>query len=178
MGGFLKGSQGATRAFVISTAFQEFNLSYPATSCFRVHCHCHAVASGDAGAVPSAACSHPSCPSQASGGKTEPANIQQAYIFAACMFIAPMLGSVCYVQSNRLSIGTQVLVRAELTAGIYRKAQFLSNTARQSVELGKIVNLMSADMNNIVNVFYPFFSMLVSAPITLVVSFILLWLQI
>lgn len=46
------------------------------------------------------------------------------------------------------------------------------------MELGKIVNLMSADLNNIVNMFYPFFNTLFSAPILIFVSFILLWQQI
>lgn len=38
------------------------------------------------------------------------------------MFLAPILGTLAAGQSNRLSIGTQVMVRAELTASIYRKA--------------------------------------------------------
>ena len=38
------------------------------------------------------------------------------------MFLAPLLGTLAAGQSNRLSIGTQIMVRAELTASIYRKA--------------------------------------------------------
>lgn len=38
------------------------------------------------------------------------------------MFCAPVLGTLCAGQSNRLSIGTQIMVRSELTASIYRKA--------------------------------------------------------
>jgi hypothetical protein len=63
------------------------------------------------------ACRHPACcpPLQDYG-------LTKSYIFAAAMFLAPILGTLAAGQSNRLSIGTQVMVRAELTASIYRKA--------------------------------------------------------
>lgn len=48
--------------------------------------------------------------------------LTKAYIFAAMMWVAPVLGTLAAGQSNRLSIGTQIMVRAELTASIYRKA--------------------------------------------------------
>ena len=38
------------------------------------------------------------------------------------MFVAPVVGTLSAGQSNRLSIGTQIMVRSELTASIYRKA--------------------------------------------------------
>ena len=69
-------------------------------------------------------------------------------------------------------------VRGELFAAIYRKALYLSNDSRQSIELGKIVNLMSADMNNIQLLFFPMFNLLVSAPVLIISSFVLLWQQI
>eukprot|EP00887_Chlorella_sp_A99_P001416 scaffold8.g1416.t1 len=75
--------------------------------------------------------------------------LHKSYVFAVCMFVAPVLGSVVASQSNRISIGTQVMVRAELTAAIYRKALRLSTRVRQSTETGRIVNLMSADVNAI-----------------------------
>ena len=43
-------------------------------------------------------------------------------IYATVMFLAPLVGALAAGQSNRLSIGTQVMVRAQLTAAIYRKA--------------------------------------------------------
>lgn len=50
------------------------------------------------------------------------AGLNKAYVFAAMMFVAPVVGTLCAGQSNRLSIGTQIMVRSELTASIYRKA--------------------------------------------------------
>ena len=50
--------------------------------------------------------------------------------------------------------------------------------SRQQTELGKIVNLMSADVNHVMQFFYPFFNQLFSAPALLIASLILLYFQI
>ena len=50
--------------------------------------------------------------------------------------------------------------------------------SRQQTELGKIVNLMSADVNHVMQFFYPFFNQLFSAPALLITSLILLYFQI
>lgn len=52
--------------------------------------------------------------------------VYKGYIFAAVMLVAPILGTLAAGQSNRLSVGTQIMMRAELTAAIYRKALRLS----------------------------------------------------
>lgn len=71
--------------------------------------------------------------------------------------VAPIQPPVCSPSPpSRCSIGTQVMVRAELTAAIYRKALRLSTRARQTTETGRIVNHMSADVNTIQMFFYPF----------------------
>lgn len=54
----------------------------------------------------------------------------------------------------------------------------LSSRARQQVELGKVVNLMSADVNHVMQFLYPFMNQLVSAPAVLITALTLLWFQI
>ena len=49
------------------------------------------------------------------------------YLWAALMFVCPMIGAVLYVHSSRLSIIVQIKMRAELTAAVYRKALALSS---------------------------------------------------
>ena len=49
------------------------------------------------------------------------------YLWAALMFVFPMIGAVAYVHSSRLSIIVQIKMRAELTAAVYRKALALSS---------------------------------------------------
>ncbi|DBB06529.1 TPA: hypothetical protein ACH3X1_012074 [Trebouxia sp. C0004] len=105
-------------------------------------------------------------------------NVSINYLWAALMFVFPMLGAVAYVHSSRLSIIVQIRMRAELTAAVYRKALALSSRSRQQTELGKIVNLMSADVNHVMQFFYPFFNQLFSAPALLIASLILLYFQI
>lgn len=51
-------------------------------------------------------------------------------------------------------------------------------SSQQSIERGKIINLMSADVNNIINFLHPAMADIVVAPITIVVAVALLYLQI
>lgn len=57
-------------------------------------------------------------------------------------------------------------------------ASWVQCRSRQQTELGKIVNLMSADVNHVMQFFYPFFNQLFSAPALLIASLILLYFQI
>jgi ABC-type multidrug transport system fused ATPase/permease subunit len=104
--------------------------------------------------------------------------LTEAWLYAMGMFLAPVVGTLAAGQANRISIGTQVMIRAELTAAIYRKALRLSTRAKQMTETGRIVNLMSADVNQLQSFFYPFASQLVTGPAMLVTSLVLLWFQI
>lgn len=102
----------------------------------------------------------------------------KGYLFAMGLFLAPFFGALCYSQSNQIAFTVQTKVRAELTSAIYRKSQVLSSRARMATETGKIVNLMSADVNNTVNVLYPFFGTIFTAPVTIIVALVLLYYQI
>jgi ABC-type multidrug transport system fused ATPase/permease subunit len=105
-------------------------------------------------------------------------DLNKAYIYAAVMFIAPVIGTVAATMANRLSIGTSIMIRGEMTASIYRKALRLSTKAKQEAETGRIVNLMSADVNQVMSFFYPFGTTLLTGPIILITALILLWFQI
>ena len=50
--------------------------------------------------------------------------------------------------------------------------------SQQSIERGKIINLMSADVNNIINFLHPAMADIVVAPITIIVAVALLYVQI
>ncbi|KAK9823870.1 hypothetical protein WJX72_006059 [[Myrmecia] bisecta] len=106
------------------------------------------------------------------------AGLGKAYAFACLMFVFPLAGAFLYVHSSRIAIRVQILLRAQLTAAVYRKSLRLSSRSRQQTEVGRVVNLMSADVNNIMQFFYPFFLQLFSAPLSLVASLVLLWFQI
>lgn len=105
-------------------------------------------------------------------------NPGRTYMWAALMFLFPLIGAVCYVHSSRLAIISQIRIRAQLTSLVYRKALALSSRSRQQTEVGKIVNHMSVDVNEVQNFAYPFGLQIISAPIMLIVSLILLYFQI
>jgi hypothetical protein len=50
--------------------------------------------------------------------------------------------------------------------------------SKQTTETGRIVNLMSSDVNQLQMFFYPFASQLLTGPIMIIVSLVLLWFQI
>lgn len=104
--------------------------------------------------------------------------ITKAYLFAMGMFLAPVVGTLGASQANRVAIGTQIMIRSELIASIYRKALSLSTRSRQATETGRIVNFMSADVNQMQMFFYPFASQLLTGPAMLITSLVLLWFQI
>jgi len=104
--------------------------------------------------------------------------VVRAWLFAMGMFLAPAVGTLGAGQANRMSIGTQIMIRAELTASIYRKALRLSTRSKQATETGRVVNLMSADVNQLQSFFYPFASQLLTGPAMLITSLVLLWFQI
>lgn len=53
-----------------------------------------------------------------------------------------------------------------------------STRAKQQAETGRIVNLMSTDVNQLMTFFYPFAAQLVTGPAMLIASVVLLWFQI
>eukprot|EP00889_Picochlorum_renovo_P000358 jgi/Picre1/27388/NNA_000355.t1 len=104
--------------------------------------------------------------------------ITKAYLYAMGMFLGPVVGTLGASQANRVAIGTQVMIRGELIASIYRKALSLSTRSRQATETGRIVNFMSADVNQLQMFFYPFASQLLTGPAMLITALVLLWFQI
>jgi ATP-binding cassette subfamily C (CFTR/MRP) protein 1 len=104
--------------------------------------------------------------------------VTKGYLFAMGMFLGPVVGTMGAAQANRVAIGTQIMIRSELIASIYRKALRLSTRSKQATETGRIVNLMSADVNQLQMFFYPFASQILTGPIMLITALVLLWFQI
>ena len=115
---------------------------------------------------------------QTPASATAPAAVGRAYGAAGAMFASPLLGALAFNHASRLAATAQVRVRAQLTAGVYRKALRLSPRSRTRVEVGRVVNLMSSDVGTLAQFCFPFFNQLVSAPIMLLVALALLWAQI
>ncbi len=65
-------------------------------------------------------------------------------------------------------------VRTALISAIYRKALLLSNAAKRESSTGEIVNLMSVDVQKIMDLI-PFVNMMWSAPFQIAVALYFLW---
>lgn len=115
---------------------------------------------------------------EAGGPPVPQSAVSKAWLYAMGMFLAPVVGTLAAAQANRIAIGTSVMIRSEITATIYRKALSLSTRSRQATETGRVVNLMSADVNSLQMFFYPFASQLLTGPATLITALVLLWFQI
>jgi ABC-type multidrug transport system fused ATPase/permease subunit len=115
---------------------------------------------------------------EAGGPPVPESAVNKAWLYAMGMFLAPVVGTVAAAQANRIAIGTSIMIRSEITAAIYRKALSLSTRSRQATETGRVVNLMSADVNSLQMFFYPFASQLLTGPVTLITALVLLWFQI
>lgn len=65
-----------------------------------------------------------------------------------------------------------VIIRGWTVAGSWKRR------SKQQTETGRVVNIMSADVNNIIQFFYPMMAQLVVAPCILIAALVLLWFQI
>ncbi len=89
--------------------------------------------------------------------------------FVACMYSHLVTKFLCEIQlADQMRIE---VLRSHVCLHVCCRS-------RQQTELGKIVNLMSADVNHVMQFFYPFFNQLFSAPALLIASLILLYFQI
>lgn len=75
--------------------------------------------------------------------------------------------------SHRMYL-TGMKIRTSLISAIYRKSLLLSNAAKRQSSTGEIVNLMSVDVQKIMDLL-PFINMLWSAPFQIAVGLYFLW---
>ncbi|XP_046388377.1 multidrug resistance-associated protein 1-like isoform X2 [Ischnura elegans] len=98
----------------------------------------------------------------------------KGYFYAGLMFLTSVLITLIVVQCTfRLSI-VGMRMRTALFAAIYRKALRMSNIARKESTVGEIVNLMSVDVQRLVDmVIYGY--LVWSAPLQIMLAFYFLW---
>lgn len=92
-----------------------------------------------------------------------------AILFGACCLQTVVLSQYFY---KMFDIGIQV--RAALISAIYRKSLKISGSSRKDNTVGEIVNLMSVDTQNFVDIL-TYLNLIWSAPYQIIVSLCLLW---
>ncbi|KAI8612387.1 P-loop containing nucleoside triphosphate hydrolase protein, partial [Chytriomyces sp. MP71] len=96
-------------------------------------------------------------------------------LYALAMFIISMIASICFSFFFQRANMYGMLLRAVMTAVVYRKSLRLSGAARQEFNTGRITNLISSDLVRL-DVFMAFFHLSWSySLITIYVIALLLW---
>lgn len=104
----------------------------------------------------------------------EPEPLWHGIFYALLLFVAICLRTVLFSQySQRMSmIGLRI--RTALTGAIYKKALILSNSARKESTIGEIVNLISTDSHQFLNV-PKYVSQMFSAIMQICLALYFLW---
>lgn len=107
-----------------------------------------------------------------SAGKSQ---LFTSYYFAVLMGVTPMITTSLTNLVRLICNRSLITIRVSLISVIYRKALKLAPGARENFEASKVMNLISVDSGQVVNV-ATFLPTLISAPVGLIVSIWQLWL--
>ncbi|KAF8562066.1 hypothetical protein P879_01939 [Paragonimus westermani] len=100
----------------------------------------------------------------------------EGHLIAVVMFAFGLITTICGQRGFHHALTLGISVRSALTSAIYRKSMRLSAEARSWYTSGELVNVLSVDVNRIMESFM--FSFLVwRALLQFVISFVLLWQQ-
>nr|CAD7454509.1 unnamed protein product [Timema tahoe] len=97
----------------------------------------------------------------------------KGYLYAVLMLATASVQTLIQAQYFNRVFGTGLRVRTALMTAIYRKALFLSNSARQQSTVGEIVNLLTVDTQRFLDPSY--LIMFFSAPLQFVLALYFLW---
>ena len=95
-------------------------------------------------------------------------------VFVALIFILPVFGSIVTAQSNIILAHVGLAFRNILINKIYRKSLNLSNASRQTSSTGQIINMFSADSQQIQRFMF-FLNNVFLAPVTIGVCLYLIY---
>ncbi|KHJ47247.1 hypothetical protein D918_02107 [Trichuris suis] len=94
--------------------------------------------------------------------------------FTVLLFVISLLYSLLLHQYFHIMFRLGMNAKSMLMSAVFEKALLLSNEARKGTTVGEIVNLMSVDVQRIVDV-CPFFLLVWSAPLEIVMAIGFLW---
>mmetsp|Transcript_7887 Transcript_7887/g.22525 ORF Transcript_7887/g.22525 Transcript_7887/m.22525 type:complete len:1670 (-) Transcript_7887:66-5075(-) len=98
------------------------------------------------------------------------------YMYAFLMLLTTTAGTLADNQQFQLVMRAGFRLRAVLVSEVYRKTLFLSPSSRSSVSSGKIINLMTTDIEQMKMVCQNLLG-LISAPIRIVIAMVMLYQQ-
>ncbi|XP_032030721.1 multidrug resistance-associated protein 1-like [Hylobates moloch] len=96
------------------------------------------------------------------------------YGYAVALFVVVFLQTLILQQYQRFNMLTSAKVKTAVNGLIYKKALLLSNVSRQKFSTGEIINLMSADAQQLMDLTANL-NLLWSAPFQILMAIYLLW---
>ncbi|XP_042312517.1 multidrug resistance-associated protein 1-like isoform X2 [Sceloporus undulatus] len=96
------------------------------------------------------------------------------YGYALALFLVVILQTLVHQVYHRLNILTAVKIKTAVVGLVYKKALNLSSSSRQKYTTGEIVNLMSADIQQLMELTLNL-NLLWSAPFQILLAIIFLW---
>ncbi|CAG2111667.1 unnamed protein product, partial [Medioppia subpectinata] len=102
--------------------------------------------------------------------------IWRGYLYALAMFASLVLASVLNIHYKSRQDLLFMKIKTCVTSALYEKSLRLSSAGRQDFSTGDIVNLITADMNHLIEFFY-FLNNLWLSPVTIIIATCLLWAQ-
>ncbi|CAH8552629.1 unnamed protein product [Schistosoma turkestanicum] len=100
--------------------------------------------------------------------------IWHGYLYAIGIFIDTSIQSLILQNYFHIVFNLGMKIKTSITAAVYRKSLQLSNKARYQSTTGQIMNLMSSDAQQFVQLM-PFINILWSGPFQIIIAMIFLW---
>ena len=100
----------------------------------------------------------------------------QGLFLALCLLLATTVQTLLISQYFYRMYIVGIWVRAAVTSAVYRKALRVSQTSKKDITTGEIVNLMSVDVQRLVDMM-PYINMIWSSPMQIAGALFFLWLQ-
>ncbi|KAG8518496.1 Multidrug resistance-associated protein 1, partial [Galemys pyrenaicus] len=98
----------------------------------------------------------------------------RGYGYALALFVVVFLQTLILQQYQRCNMLTSAKLKTAVTGLVYKKALLLSNVSRKKFSTGEIINLMSADAQQLMDLTANL-NLLWSAPFQILMAILLLW---
>ncbi|VDO81420.1 unnamed protein product [Schistosoma curassoni] len=105
---------------------------------------------------------------------TQSEPIWHGYLYAIAIFIDTSVQSLILQSYFHIVFKLGMNIKTAITAAVYRKSLRLSNKARYQSTTGQIMNLMSSDAQQFVQLM-PFINILWSGPFQITIAMVFLW---
>ncbi|CAM9640065.1 unnamed protein product [Bubo scandiacus] len=106
--------------------------------------------------------------------ENHPSSYRSGYVYAIALFFVVLSQTLLHQLYQRNNMLTAVKIKTAVVGLIYKKALTLANSSRQNYTTGEIVNLMSADAQQLMELTVNI-NLLWSAPFQIIMAVIFLW---